>query len=133
MVAELVVKEFLSDQMIAAGSDLVRQLDEAGVAVSGALWFYDVDSNSWRLIFASPEVSDKGVKAVYKEVQSVLRGMPEDHSIPLKDISVVDSNDQLISLMRVALKTGDGIHAVRFTRNMINGVLIEDAHIYRLT
>lgn len=133
MVTEMVVKESLSEQMILAGSELTRRLDEAGLTVSAALWFFDPDSNYWRLIIASPEVRAKGVKAIYKEVQSVVRAIPEVQSIPLKDISVVDSNDPLISLMRVAIKTGDGIAGIRFARNMINGVLIEDAYIYRLT
>lgn len=127
------VKDSLSEQMLSAGSELTRRLDEAGLLVSAALWFYEPESNYWRLIIASPEVRVKGVKAIYKEVQSVVRTIPEDQSIPLKDISVVDSSDPLISLMRVAIKKVDGISAMRFNRNMINGIMIEDAYIYRLT
>jgi hypothetical protein len=70
----------------------------------------------------------------YKNVQSVIARMPEDMpKIPLKDISVVDSNDQLISLLRTAIKTNDGISGIRFSRNTINLNYIEDAYIYRLT
>jgi hypothetical protein len=134
MVTEMVVKESLSEQMIAAGSELVRRLDEAGVAVSGALWFYDPDSNDWRLILATPEVRAKGVKTMYKEVQSVVRTIREGQSVlSLKDISVVDPDDPLISLLKQAIKTGDNISQIRFSRNMINGTLIEDSYIYRLT
>jgi hypothetical protein len=133
MVTEMVVKESLSEQMISAGSELTRRLDESGLRVSAALWFYDPESNAWRFIIATPEVRDKGLKTIYREVQAAIRNLPEHQSIPLKDISVVDSNDPLISLMRVAIGTGDGIAGIRFTRNMINGVLIEDTYIYRLT
>jgi hypothetical protein len=60
--------------------------------------------------------------------------MPEDQpKIPLKDVTVIDSNDSLISLLRVAIKTGDGMSGIRFTNNVINGALIEDAYIYRVT
>ena len=82
---------------------------------------------------ASPEVRTKGVKTIYKEVQFVVRAIPEDQSIPLKDISVVDSNDALISLLRVAVKKEGDVSGIRFSRNMINGTLIEDSYIYRLT
>jgi hypothetical protein len=134
MVTEILVKESLSEQMISAGSDLIRRLDEAGLKVSGALWFYETDSNDWRLIIVSPDVRAKGVKTVYEEVQSVVRATPDDQStISLKDISVVDSDDPLISLLKVAIKTDNGISRMRFSRNMINGTLIEDSYIYRLT
>jgi hypothetical protein len=53
--------------------------------------------------------------------------------IPLKDITILDSNDSLITLLRLAIKTGDGISGIRFSQNVINGTLIEDAYIYRIT
>jgi len=134
MVTEILVKESLSEQMITAGSDLIRRLDEAGLKVSGALWFYETDSNDWRLIIVSPDVRAKGVKTVYEEVQAVVRATPDDQPIiSLKDISVVDSDDPLISLLKIAIKTDNGISRIRFSRNMINGTLIEDSYIYRLT
>ena len=134
MVTEILVKESLSEQMISAGSHLIRRLDEAGLKVSGALWFYETESNDWRLIIVSPDVRAKGVKTVYEEIQSVVRATPDDQSIiSLKDISVVDSDDPLISLLKVAIKTDNGISRIRFSRNMINGTLIEDSYIYRLT
>jgi hypothetical protein len=134
VVTEMVVKESLSEQMISAGSELTRRLDAARLIVSGALWFYETESNSWRLIIVSPEVRTRGLKRVYKQVQSAMAAIPQDQpKIPLKNISVVDSNDPFISLMKIAIRTGDGISGIRFSRNMINGVLIEDAYIYRLT
>jgi len=134
MVTEILVKESLSEQMISAGSDLIGRLDDAGLKVSGALWFYETDSNDWRLIIVSPDVRAKGVKTVYEEVQAVVRATSDDQSIiSLKDISVVDSDDPLISLLKIAIKTDNGISRIRFSRNMINGTLIEDSYIYRLT
>jgi hypothetical protein len=131
----MVVKESLSETMISAGAELVRRLDDVRLIVSGALWFYETDSNSWRLIIASPEVRTRGLKSVYKQIQSVVTAIPEDQpKISLKDISVLDSNDPLVSLMKIAVRrTGDTISGIRFSRNMINGVVIEDAYIYRLT
>ena len=134
MVTEILVKESLSEQMISAGSDLIRRLDDAGLKVSGALWFYETDSNDWRLIIVSPDVRAKGVRTVYEEVQSVVRATPDDQAIiSLKDISVVDSDDPLISLLKIPIQTDNGISRIRFSRNMINGTLIEDSYIYRLT
>jgi hypothetical protein len=134
MVTEILVKESLSEEMISAGSDLIRRLDAAGSKISGALWFYETDSNDWRLIIVSPDVQAKGIRTVYEEVQAVLRATPDDQSIiSLKDISVVSPDDPLNSLLKFAIKTDNGISRIRFSRNMINGTLIEDSYIYRLT
>ena len=134
MVTEMVVKESLSSEMIFAGIELIRRLDETQFIVSASLWLYIPEINAWRFIIASPEVRTQGPKKAYKKVQSVLSKIPEDQpKIPLKDITVYDSNDPLISLLRVSIKTGDGISGIRFNRNVINGVLIEDAYIYRIT
>lgn len=134
MVTEMVVKEFLSSEMISAGAELTRRLDERRFIVSASLWFYTPETNTWRLVIGNPEVRTLGPKKAYKQVQSVISRMPENQpKIPLKDITVIDSNDPLLSLLRVAIKTGSGISGIRFTHNMINNVLIEDAYIYRIT
>jgi len=134
MVTEVVVKESLSSEMISAGAELTRQLAETRFIVSASLWLYIPETNTWRFIVASPEVSAQGPKKVYQQVQSVISKMPEEQpKIPLKDVTVIDSNDPLVSLLRVAIRTGDGISGIRVTHNVINGVLIEDAYIYRIT
>ena len=128
------VKEILTKEMIEAGADLTRRLDEAGLKVSASLWLYIPDSNLWRLIIASPAVRRDGPKKVYRKIQSILTKIPGDASIiPLKDISVVEDNDPLILLLRLPLRTGDGISGIRFSKNTINGHFIEDTYIYRIT
>jgi hypothetical protein len=133
MVKEMVVKESLSTEMISAGAELTRQLDEAHMIIDASLWLYTTDSNAWRFIIASPEVRAHGPKWAYKKIQTIiLRMPPEQPVIPLRDITVVDNQDPLIALLRVGVKTGAGISNVRFSQNVINGMLIEDAYIYRI-
>jgi hypothetical protein len=134
MVTEMEVKESLSSQMISAGEELIRRLDETRFIVSASLWLYIPEINAWRFIIASPEVRTQGPRIAYKQIQSVISKMPEEQPrIPLKDVTVLDSNDPFVSLLRVTMRTGDGISGIRFTHNVINGVLIEDAYIYRIT
>jgi hypothetical protein len=40
--------------------------------------------------------------------------------------------DRLVQLLRPVIGTGPGICGIRLTQNVIDGVLIEDAYIYRL-
>lgn len=130
MVTETVVKESLTTEMISAGEKLTRLLDENHFRVSASLWLFLTDSNSWRLMIASPEVRANGVKAAYKHVQQIIS---DSVGIRLKDITLISPADPLISLLKIALNTGEGISGIRFSKNMINGILVEDAYIYRLT
>ena len=134
MVTEMLVKESLTEEMISAGAALVKLLDDAGLEVSGAFWFYESEANDWRLIIVTPQVHSKGLKAIYTQIQTVLRAMPHDQpKVSLKDISVADPSDSLISLLKLAIQTEKEVSRIRFARNMINGQLIEDSLIYRLT
>jgi hypothetical protein len=134
MDKEILVGSILTQDMIDAGAQLTEHLDKANILVHAALWFYLADSNTWRMIFALPEVRIDGPKKVYKKVQTLLKKTPEDQpTIALRDITVMDDLDPLIKLLKIALKTSSGISGIRFSKNTINGQLIEDAYIYRLT
>lgn len=132
MVEEVVVTESLSSKMIEAGAELVRRLDQMHFDVRSALWLYVSEVGTWRLIIASPEVKRGGPRNAYKKVQSALGEIQNEPKVGLEHISVVDSHDPLVSLLRTALTTGPRISGVRFSRNTINGHFIEDAYIYRV-
>lgn len=132
MADEVVVKEILTKEMIEAGAKLTRHLDQAHLVVSASLWLYIPESNIWRLMIASPEVTTYGPRRVYQKIQSVLSQiLGEELDIGLKDISVVENDNPLIVLLRTAVRTDGGISGIRFSKNSINGYFIEDAYIYR--
>lgn len=134
MAEETVVKEMLTQEMIQAGTDLTRRLDEAHLDIRAALWLYMPDKNLWRFVVASPAVRQDGPKKVYQHIQTILSKMSDKTwKIPLHDISVVEDSDPLIALLRTSMSTEDGISGIRFSRNTINGHFIEDAYIYRMT
>jgi HEPN domain-containing protein len=124
-------KPVLVEADMDAGHRLVGQLDKAGLKVTAAFWFYMTDSDEWRLILAMPIVDDEGPKRAYEKVQDQLKSLAK-HELSLQNISVVSPNDDLIKLLSSAINTGPGISHMRFTRNVINSVFIEDAYIYRL-
>ena len=51
----------------------------------------------------------------------------------LRQITAVSPKDELVGRLRKAVRTGPGISSVRFTDNVIDNVLIEEAYIYRST
>jgi len=46
---------------------------------------------------------------------------------------VIEEKAPLYVLLRSAISTGPGLSGIRFSRNVINGQLIEDAYLYRIT
>lgn len=134
MAQDSVVKESLTDGMIRAGAELTRKLDELQWPVLASLWLYVSDGNQWKLILASPRVTSDGPKKSYEMIQSALAATPAaKDKLVLSDIGVMDPNNPLIALLRVAISTGPTVGGIRFTRNVINGQFIEDAYIYRIS
>jgi len=129
-------KPTLVDADMKAGEALLGKLDEAKFDIKAAFWFYLSEPEEWRLFLASPLVDEKGPREAYKQVQSQLPKLKEeleqDYELSLQNISVVSPNDNLIKLLKTAIKTGPGISHIRVARNVINNVLIEDAYIYRV-
>ena len=134
MAEETVVKEMLTQEMVQAGAELTRRLDEAHLEVCASLWLYMPDKNLWRLIVASPAVRQDGPKKVYQQIQTILSKMSDKTwKLPLHDISVVEDSDPLIASLRTSMGTKDGISGKRFSRDTVNGHFIEDAYIYKMT
>jgi len=131
MVEEILVGDYLSDEMIDFGTLFIALLDNNKLCIKAALWFYYSENKLWRFIIAMPGFDSEGPKHAYKKVLKVLNNM-SDPKISLQNIQILDTSSKLILLLKMALKTDDSISGIRFTRNSINGILIEDAYIYRM-
>ena len=133
MVKETVVNQNLTQEMTDAGANLLRQLDKLELTVKAAFWFFLPETDNWRLIFAFPEVKNKGPALFYEKIQDAIKECKGD-IVPLQNITVKDYNDNIIQLLRKAIKTSPDAtgNRIRFSRSAINGVFIEDALIYRL-
>ncbi|HLF79325.1 MAG TPA: hypothetical protein VJB57_17725 [Dehalococcoidia bacterium] len=127
----------LVDERIRAGADLLQKLDEAGFDVRAAFWLYRAESSDWRLVLATPLFNSLGPKQSYLRLQKTVLEFQDSldfslQPVSLREISVVGPEDELVSLLRVAMRTGPGISGIRFTGNTISGTYIDDAYIYRL-
>lgn len=125
-------KTALVERDIKEGEKLIRTLDRADIPVEAALWFYMAESERWRLLIATRLVDERGPREAYAVIRRALEQLPSRPEIRLPQISVVSPEDDLIQLLRAAIKTGPGIGGIRFTGNVINGVFIDDAYIYRM-
>ncbi|HLA84359.1 MAG TPA: hypothetical protein VJL29_06170 [Thermoguttaceae bacterium] len=125
----------LVDVDISQGERLLHALDEAGIVIRSALWFYLEESAEWRLILATPLVNVHGPKKAYEKVQEVLKSLEakgEPLDIHLWQISLVSPEDTLVKHLRGAVKA-EGISRVRVSGSSVNGLYVDDALVYRLT
>ena len=123
-------KTILVDSDIQNGKQQVIALDNSRFDFNGALWLL-TSTGDWHFIVSSPCVDTIGPKKCYESIQSIAETIPENQRIPFEQIAVVSPKDIVIQLLRKAIRA-EGICEIRFSKNTINGVFIEDALIYRL-
>lgn len=116
---------------VSEGRKLIEYLDKTDFKVNSALWFYIPDSNKWKLILASDYPKKRSLKDAYNFIQEALK-KADTKDIALDNISIIKDDDDLIKLLRLALPVGHNMHEIRFTRNVVNGIMIEDALVYRI-
>lgn len=127
------VGKLLNKELIDAGAELVQRLDDKGLRPDAAFWLYSSETQSWRLFLAEAKLPSAGPKHVYRNIQKVMKDVPEDSRIlGLSDIGLLRSDAPLIKSLRTAIKTSHGISGIRVTNSVVNGNLIEDAYIYRV-
>jgi len=133
MVKDLLVTALLSEQMITTGAKLITRLDKADSQVLGAFWIFSTENKLWRLIIASPLVDDDGPREYYKRIIAANKlANDNEYIISLHDVSALGMSEELVKLISSAITTTESISEIRFSRNAINGIFIEDAHIYRM-
>jgi len=126
--------QILVDRNIIEGKELIEALDNKELNIKAAMWFYFAESDEWKLLIATPMVDEKGPKEAYRLIQMVIGEMPATSktSISFKDVIVLSPRDDPIALVGKMIRTGPGLSGIRFTKNVINNKLIDDAYIYRL-
>lgn len=101
VIEKVIAKEPLTKEMIEAGANVLRHLNKANLDVRAALWIYRLESNSWRLVFALPEVEKDGPLKSYTKIRRILSQIPDNQPrLTLSDIKVSETNHGLITALR---------------------------------
>ncbi len=130
MAEDILVKEPLTREMIDAGQELLRRLDEVGFEVAAAFWLYTSETNRWRLMLAHPGVDVTGAKPAYGTIWDVLYGRPDGIAdLESTDTTVLSSSDNLV---RAVASVGHmiDISGKRLGPTGLNGVYVDDIYIY---
>jgi len=124
----------LTEVLIKAGEDLLKEADASILEVDAALWFYFPDQESWKLLLSIKGIEKEGPKQIYNQLQKLLSKSQIKESLPLSEIVLAKPKTPLLDLLKLAVRTpSKDVSGIRFTGNVINGQLIPDAYIYRLS
>ncbi|MEA2937741.1 MAG: hypothetical protein QOC56_1245 [Alphaproteobacteria bacterium] len=116
---------------IEVGRELVRILDEGGFPVTGAAWIYFPDDQEWRLVIRTPEAA-KNLLDAYSEMARAMDAKGDlRERLDLTRVKLVPPTDKMLAAIGKAVQV-QGLSQIRFSRNVINGMYIDDALIYRL-
>ena len=111
-------KVILVESYIEEGRRLIENLDRGGFPVYSALWFLDTSSGTWKLLIATPQLEQLGPHGSYSQISQYMTDIRE---VLLKDIVVLNPNNNLISLLKSVIQTGrEQIAGIRLTNNVIN-------------
>lgn len=120
------------------GKGFIEYLDKQNLDIKVALWIYQKETNSWKLLLSAPQVEYLGSRFFYSKILRYLKSYKFNNVsktiISPLDIVVLSYSDNFVSLLKSMVKTppAPSISSIRFSNNVINGTLIDDALIYRL-
>ncbi|WP_398466155.1 hypothetical protein [Tardiphaga sp.] len=121
----------LVDADVAMGHELLDILDRAKFPVTGAAWIYFADVDQWRLVIRTPK-AEKDLLSSLAQVADVMDAAGDLRArLDFSRVKLVPPKDKMLAAMGSVVRV-DGKAEIRFSRNVVNGVLIDDALIYRL-
>lgn len=121
----------LVNEDIEAGRELVQVLDMSGFPVTAAAWIYFSDLDEWRLVIRTPKAAQNLHEALLEVALAMDARGDLRQRIDLARVKLVPPGDRMLKALGRAVRA-EGLSTIRFSRNVINGIYIDDALIYRL-
>lgn len=117
-------QEPLVELDIIAGRELVMSLDQAGIGIVGAFWLYMTEADQWKLLIVTHDAAS-GARALYRKAIEL------HQALDLTKVQFVPPSTPVFKALSGAMRI-TGLDNVRLTNNMLNGVYVDDALVYRL-
>ncbi|MCX6594440.1 MAG: hypothetical protein NTZ56_23240 [Acidobacteria bacterium] len=123
-------KEALVDIDVVRGRELLDALDQAKVPVPVAFWLRNEEYDEWRLILATPWYGPKGSPNPFLDLA---RAIPhKDHLIDDLHVALKTMQNPLIKSLRSIFGRTKSVEGMRLGAQMIGGIWVDDAYVYRI-
>ena len=121
----------LVEEKIKSGRDLLDAIDHEQINIRAAYWLYALETDVWRLYFASPEVDMTGPIKMYRRIRRILVRTKILH-ISVDEIAVTGLTDPFIRSFKLFAKSDRDTRDIRLRNITIGSYHIDEAFIYRL-
>jgi hypothetical protein len=122
----------LTAELVDAGESLVGALDAAGAGPDTAFWLWFRDVSGWRLVLDGGRLVKHGSKIAQSRIRRLLDESDRFDPLTMSHVGVAKRRARVVQTLRSALRTGPGIHGVRIHDNVLNGVRVQSAYVYRI-
>lgn len=124
----------LVEKSIQDGQNLVLSLEEAGLEPKAALWYFNPELETWKLMIMLPVMDSGHHQQAYKLVERTRVSAQPQVAISLNDIILQSSHSPLVGAVRRAMRSlpsraREGFHYIGDT---VNNQFIGDVYIYRV-
>lgn len=116
-----------------SGKRFVALLDENNLNPQAAFWIYNSELDAWILLLGHLSGIDddddkfsETIAALYAPQASELPGLE------MSDIGLAKANAPILELLNSVVNTGNEILGINFTREEINGIVIDGVYLYRM-
>ena len=113
---------------VEAGAALVKALDQANFPTVAAFWMHYPEAETWKLVLATAKATTP--QETYIEIRHIAEKAKLE-SPDLAQIKLVRPDDPTVATLSRVIRIED-LGSVRFSQNMINGIYVDDAYIYRM-
>ena len=113
------------------GERILHSLDEAKFPVSVALWIsMDEENRNWTLLISTPTYDHESPGEAYRQLVAALQST--GYTLGQLPTRLESNRKPLVkALRRIFGKTASG-HGMRLGGQMIGGVWVDDAYVYRI-
>jgi len=111
------------------GSEVLAQLDQAGIAPKVCLWMTTPEYEDGRLVLASPMLDQFRSLKAYDTVAEKLHGM-SPYRLPA--IMILRMNDRFIKALRDSFSKAASVEGMRLGHQTIGDRYVSDAYVYRI-
>ena len=121
-------KTVLVERLIEDGKTLLDRLDKQNVPVKAAVWVYEPDRMTWRLVIVTDVANQPGPLEAYLQIQRAMAGL--NLELALDDITVMSPASHNFAEFRRRM---EGVAHLALARggSSAKGVSFDDAYFYR--
>ena len=123
----------LTQNRMESGGRFVQMLDDNRLNPKAAFWIYNPGLDDWQLLMGHVNGINDDDEKFNKKVAEIFASDPSQlPELEMTDIGLALDSAPILELLNSVVNTGDEILGINFTREEINGTVIDGVYLYRM-